>query len=190
MLTGGTAHDVRAKNSRKGFFKSVTQSVNETARRFLIDMGNNESEFNALVWWSWIGTEEMVVKLRDECNAMISILQREASISPVDWDNEKPSVNRLRDVRNRLAASEWNQLRLAVFERDNFSCVYCGAHGVPLHCDHVHPLALGGTNIIENLATACAACNLSKSDTPLEIWAASQPQPRFEIRPEQDETDS
>lgn len=54
--------------------------------------------------------------------------------------------------------------RFDVFKRDKFTCQYCGAHppGVMLHIDHVKPVADGGTNVIDNLVTACEPCNLGK----------------------------
>jgi hypothetical protein len=57
------------------------------------------------------------------------------------------------------------RVRFEVFARDNFTCRYCGRQSdeVPLHVDHVHPVAKGGTNDPENLVTACQECNLGKS---------------------------
>jgi hypothetical protein len=58
------------------------------------------------------------------------------------------------------------KLRFEVLKRDSFKCRYCGrteADGVKLHIDHVIPVSLGGRNDHENLATACADCNLGKS---------------------------
>lgn len=56
------------------------------------------------------------------------------------------------------------RVRFEVFKRDAFACVYCSAHppAVILHVDHVHPVAEGGANDIDNLVTACAPCNLGK----------------------------
>lgn len=63
----------------------------------------------------------------------------------------------------------WQRLRRTVFERDGGVCVYCGSEGGPLECDHVIPWSRGGSNDLENLATACQACNRSKRDkTPAE----------------------
>lgn len=58
------------------------------------------------------------------------------------------------------------RLRFSVFSRDGFACCYCGrkAPSVVLHVDHVVPVSKGGLNVIENLVTACADCNLGKSD--------------------------
>ncbi|MGH8474235.1 MAG: HNH endonuclease, partial [Methylococcales bacterium] len=48
-----------------------------------------------------------------------------------------------------------------MFLRDRFSCQYCGS---PHHLtfDHVTPRRLGGRTSWENVATACAPCNLRK----------------------------
>jgi hypothetical protein len=56
----------------------------------------------------------------------------------------------------------WRQLRAVVFDRDGHRCVYCGADGVPLECDHVVPRAAGGKSLLSNLAAACKPCNSSK----------------------------
>ncbi len=56
--------------------------------------------------------------------------------------------------------------RYEVFERDGYTCQYCGAKApdVELHIDHIVPVSKGGTNDMTNLVTACASCNLGKSD--------------------------
>ncbi len=61
------------------------------------------------------------------------------------------------------------RLRFDVFKRDEFACVYCGAHppDALLEVDHVHPVADGGTNEIDNLVTACFGCNRGKAAIPL-----------------------
>ena len=54
--------------------------------------------------------------------------------------------------------------RKAVLERDNFTCVYCGARAyeAPLEIDHVIPRSKGGTHNIDNLVTSCKKCNRKK----------------------------
>jgi hypothetical protein len=56
--------------------------------------------------------------------------------------------------------------RFEVFKRDEFRCQYCGQSppAVILECDHIHPVAEGGEDDIDNLATACFDCNRGKSD--------------------------
>lgn len=65
---------------------------------------------------------------------------------------------------------EWAALRAAVFERDSYTCLYCGACGVRLECDHVVPVSLGGASTMDNLATACLPCNRSKGAKTLSEW--------------------
>lgn len=55
---------------------------------------------------------------------------------------------------------------MAVFERDNFKCQYCGrsAPEVVLEIDHILPVSESGKNDLSNLLTICTECNLGKSD--------------------------
>lgn len=55
--------------------------------------------------------------------------------------------------------------RRNIFHRDDYTCLYCGAHGehVILTLDHVVPRCDGGRNTWENLATACFDCNQKKA---------------------------
>lgn len=61
------------------------------------------------------------------------------------------------------------RMRVEVFTRDGFACVYCGArsNGTSLHVDHVHPRAAGGRDHIDNYVTACQRCNLGKGGRPI-----------------------
>jgi 5-methylcytosine-specific restriction endonuclease McrA len=68
----------------------------------------------------------------------------------------------------RLPWPEWAIVRASVFERDNYTCRYCGVSGVKLECDHVVPLSKGGGNEKTNLATACQSCNRKKANLTLQ----------------------
>ena len=59
--------------------------------------------------------------------------------------------------------------RWAILKRDNYRCSKCGAspsndHQVELEVDHIHPVAKGGGNGLENLQTLCHKCNQGKKD--------------------------
>lgn len=69
-----------------------------------------------------------------------------------------------------MPSAEWQRLRVEVFERDAYTCAYCGSVVEHPHCDHVFPLSRGGKSILENLVTACPACNCSKGGKTLEEW--------------------
>lgn len=64
------------------------------------------------------------------------------------------------------------QIRQQVFERDNYTCRYCGSTQPPLHADHVYPWSKGGETSINNLVTACRKCNGKKSNK-VGVWPLS-----------------
>jgi hypothetical protein len=71
---------------------------------------------------------------------------------------------------DRPPAHEWAALRATVFERDDYTCKYCGERGKALECDHIHPVARGGSHDLTNLVTACRPCNRDKRDKTIEEW--------------------
>lgn len=69
----------------------------------------------------------------------------------------------------RPCPTVWKVIRIRIFERDDFTCQYCGVRGVDLECDHVLPVSRGGSSDDDNLVTACKPCNRSKrAKTPAE----------------------
>lgn len=63
---------------------------------------------------------------------------------------------------HRLRISD--KMRRAVYERDGWKCIRCGSAD-RLTVDHRWPHSRGGEPILENLATLCFTCNLSKNDS-------------------------
>src|SRR5262245_659735 len=64
-------------------------------------------------------------------------------------------------------------VRLAVRQRANFACEYCGVSetdtGGELTIDHYHPHTRGGSHDLANLLYSCQRCNQYKADYwPLE----------------------
>lgn len=61
------------------------------------------------------------------------------------------------------------KLRFSVFQRDDFTCRYCGrtTPEVILEADHIIPRAEGGGDEPENLTTSCFECNRGKGKTLL-----------------------
>jgi len=58
------------------------------------------------------------------------------------------------------------RLRHEVFKKDNYKCKECGKgkEETTLHCDHILPVAQGGTDELDNLQTLCQSCNFAKSN--------------------------
>ncbi len=61
----------------------------------------------------------------------------------------------------------------ACFERDEYTCRYCGRHGVPLTVDHVDLWEEGGMSTRENMVTACRKCNHTRGNMHYEDWVKS-----------------
>lgn len=91
------------------------------------------------------------------------------------------------------------RLRYEILRRDSHTCRYCGASApdVPLRVDHVTPVALGGSDKPENLATSCEPCNSGKSSATVDAatvadvsddalrWSAAMKQAADELREQQ-----
>lgn len=73
----------------------------------------------------------------------------------------------------RLPPFEWQILRTIVLARDDYTCLYCGSTE-ELHADHRIAVARGGSNVLENLVTACGPCNRSKGPKSLDAWLESR----------------
>lgn len=91
-------------------------------------------------------------------------LRREASRR---WRKEHPAshahvaaARRARELAapGKHTLSEW----LALLERCNFRCAYCGRQTPGLTRDHDVPLIRGGSHAIDNIRPACARCNSKK----------------------------
>ena len=74
-----------------------------------------------------------------------------------------PSVIKLRQiVKYNSMAVILN--RKNIFQRDNYTCQYCGTSSGSLTLDHIIPKEQGGDDVWENLVTACLQCNLKKGN--------------------------
>jgi 5-methylcytosine-specific restriction endonuclease McrA len=79
-----------------------------------------------------------------------------------------PSVIRLVYMIRR-PRPQMRLTRREVFQRDHFTCMYCGEQGRELTLDHVIPRFQGGRHTWENLVSACKRCNHRKAGrTPQE----------------------
>lgn len=56
------------------------------------------------------------------------------------------------------------------YARDNFTCVYCGAKGVPFTYDHYLAQKYGGETTMENGRTSCRPCNKKKGHMTIDAW--------------------
>lgn len=79
-----------------------------------------------------------------------------------------PSVIRLSAMVKRPRA-ERKMTRFEIFNRDHYTCQYCGRTTHQLTLDHVMPRHRHGEHTWENVVSACIACNRHKAGrTPEE----------------------
>lgn len=74
--------------------------------------------------------------------------------------------------RQRKEGGKWikQNMRLAIYIRDDFSCVYCGSQE-NLSLDHVTPYSKGGDDKHNNLVTSCCRCNSSRGNKSIFDFA-------------------
>jgi 5-methylcytosine-specific restriction endonuclease McrA len=67
---------------------------------------------------------------------------------------------------DRIPKKEVKLTRQNVFERDSYTCQYCGANKDrrDLNIDHVIPRDQGGTTKWENVVCSCIPCNTRKGN--------------------------
>jgi 5-methylcytosine-specific restriction endonuclease McrA len=75
-------------------------------------------------------------------------------------------------------SSKWirREKRFAIYLRDRFACLYCGADlrdAKPgqVGLDHLIPQCRGGSNEAANLVTACRTCNSGRQARPWRRYA-------------------
>lgn len=69
--------------------------------------------------------------------------------------------------------------KLEVFNRDHYTCQYCGRQTRELTLDHVIPRGRGGEHSWDNVVSACKVCNCCKGGrTPAEAGMNLVHQPR------------
>ena len=58
------------------------------------------------------------------------------------------------------------KIRFEIFNRDNFTCQYCGRKSpeVIIEIDHIVPQSKEGKDELNNYITACKDCNMGKSN--------------------------
>lgn len=99
-------------------------------------------------------------------------------VSVAKWALAHPEANRVRRARRRALklayeGPNYTPVDVAALLVDQHDlCAYCGMTlNGKYHVDHVVPLSQGGSNGPDNIALACAPCNLSKHDRSLLVWA-------------------
>lgn len=76
----------------------------------------------------------------------------------------KPKQAKAHGAGRTYRTKRWRYTRAAVFQRDGYKCQMCGRLiGESPQCDHIIPIAQGGTDDEDNLQTLCIECHAGKT---------------------------
>jgi 5-methylcytosine-specific restriction endonuclease McrA len=117
----------------------------------------------------------------DTTLAWVHRLQRLAPVSALSTELvrfdmqalEHPEIEGAQYQQGTLAGYE---VREYLLEKWGRTCAYCGAKGVPLQIEHIHPKSKSGSDRIGNLTLACPCCNQKKGALPVEVFLARKPE--------------
>ncbi len=113
--------------------------------------------------------------------AWVSRIRRYAPVSAISTELvrfdmqalENPEIEGAQYQQGTLAGYE---VREYLLEKWGRTCAYCGAKGLPLQIEHIHPKSKSGSDRISNLTLACQCCNAKKAALPVEVFLAKQPE--------------
>ncbi|WP_413789550.1 HNH endonuclease [Limnobacter olei] len=128
--------------------------------------------------WTWARSEAEIdavrfvlsrfFELRDGVYMQDRIEEEVGRWNALGWRPHDP-----RNPPKRPPIDVWKQTRERIFSRDDYTCTYCGKRGGELECDHIHPVAKGGTHEDSNLVTACKPCSRDKGTKTVSEWRAA-----------------
>jgi hypothetical protein len=111
-----------------------------------------------------VSSDTIVRRFGSWKKALIATAERSERNKPTDVEvpaATTPVGHKARAERATLSVRK----RFFVLKRDHYTCRICKATGVQLEVDHVVPLALGGSDALDNLQTLCFSCNRGKRDS-------------------------
>lgn len=117
------------------------------------------------------------IKMRYEGTADVVVEYDDIVSSPsVSW--QVPAVIRLRRMPRPNRRVKFS--RMNVYERDAWTCQYCGERKPErdLSFDHVVPRAAGGRTEWDNIVTSCRPCNTRKANKTCDesgMWPLRAP---------------
>lgn len=94
----------------------------------------------------------------------------------VRFDTQKLQTPDITGVEYQQGTLAGYEVREYLLEKWGRECAYCGATGVPLEIDHIHPRSRGGSNRVSNLTVTCRACNERKGSRDVAEFLAHDPE--------------
>jgi 5-methylcytosine-specific restriction endonuclease McrA len=191
------AHRAELREKQRAYQLSLTAERKESQREYLRQwwasnkedvkpqtrqryLANQEQRKAASREWHQAHLEE--ARARNREYARKNAEQRNARVRA--WKLARPehvsTINRNRRALIAAAPGRHTAADVArLYATQRGLCAGCAAALVAkgkgkYHVDHVHPLALGGSNGPENLQLLCPSCNLSKHAQHPDDWARSR----------------
>ena len=132
-------YSVSGKAKNKKYTDEEKRKISETAKR--------------LGYGKWMTGRKVPEYVKEKIS--------KKAIERYDRIGRKQSINLA--IRGRTEYKLW---RKAVFERDNYTCIWCGQHGGKLNADHIKPFAVFPELrfAIDNGRTLCVSCH-GKTET-------------------------
>jgi hypothetical protein len=84
--------------------------------------------------------------------------------------SRQPNGTLLKALVRKSSRQIDESIKWRVYDRDNYTCRYCGARGVPMTVDHYLAQTFGGETSYDNLLTSCRPCNKKKGHKTIEEW--------------------
>lgn len=125
---------------------------------------------------SYGAVQDNIISLEKKGHIKIGDTTREGTLYTVLLPSGIKECTELRARReglNSVGKTDYFKVpenRIKIFERDNYTCHYCGCKVTKDNAtlDHVVPSSRGGDNSKENLVTSCLDCNAIKSGRTFE----------------------
>jgi len=120
-----------------------------------------------------IAFQDLVIETGLDDTELSAILTELSRLDMLSIDANYAINNWHTHAAPKLFPDDWEERRIEIFKRDGGSCVYCGH--MAEHIDHIHPRSKNGGHKNNNLAAACASCNMSKGNKYWRKWFREQP---------------
>lgn len=99
---------------------------------------------------------------------------RRIRLDPAQKARRYANAKRHRIRSQKAPVSDFDEAQwIAMQEKFEYRCAYCGKHSKSLEMEHILPLSRGGDHTRDNIVPACRKCNATKgARTPEEAGMA------------------
>ncbi len=125
------------------------------------DFDNKRERFEAHRWVKGHIGESLKTASLEELEKLEGYLAYKLEHGHCPLHEEEDAATRYKQKGGSTKARQ--KIKETLIARDGERCISCGAKEVPLTLDHIHPIALGGKNELENSQLLCIPCHTKKT---------------------------